>query len=82
MGSFVPQAIKIWRERDAESVSLGMYLVTVAGFALWAVYGVLLGSWPLVGSNIVCLTLAATVVALKLRFDRTRKSAGGGPPAH
>ena len=51
MASFLPQVIKIWREKDASQVSLNMYVVTVTGFTLWTVYGVLLKSWPLVGST-------------------------------
>lgn len=69
MASFVPQIIKIWRERDASSVSLRMYAVTVTGFTLWSIYGVLISSWPVVGSNIVCLVLSATILVLKWRFD-------------
>lgn len=69
MASFVPQIIKIWRERDASSVSLRMYAVTVTGFALWIAYGCLIGSWPVIGSNIVCLALSATILLLKWRFD-------------
>ncbi|MEO6340843.1 MAG: SemiSWEET transporter [Caulobacteraceae bacterium] len=68
MGSFLPQVIKIWRDRDASSVSLHMYVVTVTGFALWSLYGVLLGSLPLIGSNLVSLTLAAAILMLRLRF--------------
>lgn len=68
MTSFGPQIVKIWRERDASSVSLRMYIVTVAGFSLWVAYGVLIGSWPVAGSNIVCLALSATILALKWRF--------------
>ena len=68
MSSFVPQVVKIWRERDASSVSLRMYVVTVTGFSLWTAYGVMLKSWPLVGSNSVCLMLSAMILALKLRF--------------
>lgn len=68
MGSFVPQIIKIWRERDASSVSLRMYVVTVTGFILWTAYGVLIQSWPVTGANAVCLTFAAVVLALKWRF--------------
>ena len=68
MSSFVPQAVKIWRERNAGSVSLRMYVVTVAGFSLWAAYGLALGSWPLVGSNLVCLVLSAAILVLKLRY--------------
>jgi MtN3 and saliva related transmembrane protein len=70
MTSFAPQLLKIWRERDAASVSLRMYLVTVAGFSLWIAYGFLIGRWPLVASNAVCLAMAGAVLALKLRFDR------------
>jgi MtN3 and saliva related transmembrane protein len=72
MTSFGPQIVKIWRERDASSVSLRMYLVTVTGFALWVAYGVLIASWPVAISNVICLVMAATVLALKWRFSRRR----------
>jgi MtN3 and saliva related transmembrane protein len=70
MASFAPQLVKIWRERDARAVSLRMYVVTVAGFALWTAYGVMIGRWPLVAANSVCLAMAGAVLALKLRTDR------------
>ena len=70
MASFVPQVVKIWREKAAGSVSLRMYLVTAAGFALWTAYGVRLSSWPLVGSNLVCLALAGAILALRVRYGR------------
>jgi MtN3 and saliva related transmembrane protein len=69
MASFIPQIVKIWRDRDASSVSLRMYAVTVTGFTLWIVYGLSIGSWPVVGSNAVCLALSATILVLKWRFD-------------
>jgi MtN3 and saliva related transmembrane protein len=72
MASFVPQIIKIRRERDASSVSLRMYAVTVTGFTLWILYGLLIASWPVIGANAVCLALSATVLALKWRYDHTR----------
>ncbi|HTI67452.1 MAG TPA: SemiSWEET transporter [Caulobacteraceae bacterium] len=74
MSSFVPQVVKIWRERDAGGVSLRMYVVTVTGFGLWTAYGMMLGSWPLVGSNATCLGLSAAILALKVRFDREAAS--------
>lgn len=70
MTSFAPQIVKIWRERDASSVSFRMYVVTVTGFTLWTVYGVLVGSWPVIGANVVCLVLSAAILALKWRFSR------------
>lgn len=68
MTSFVPQIAKLRRERDASSVSLKMYAVTVTGFCLWTAYGAMVGSWPVTASNIVCLALSATVLALKWRY--------------
>ena len=70
MTSFAPQIIKIWRERDASSVSLRTYAITVTGFVLWVVYGVMPESWPLVASNTVCVLMSATVLAMKWRFYR------------
>ncbi|MDP1630891.1 MAG: SemiSWEET transporter [Caulobacter sp.] len=68
MTSFAPQILKIWRERDASSVSLRMFVLTVTGFSLWTAYGVMLGSWPVVASNAVCLAMSGGVLALKCRF--------------
>lgn len=70
MASFTPQIIKIWREKNAASVSLRMYVVTVTGFMLWIAYGVLIDSWPVAASNTVCLVLSAAILALKWRFSR------------
>ena len=69
MASFVPQIVKIWRERDAEQVSLRMCIVAVTGFVLWTAYGVLIRQWPVIGSNIVCLALSGTLLVLKWRFS-------------
>jgi MtN3 and saliva related transmembrane protein len=74
MSSFIPQAHKIFRERDASSVSVRMCVIMVAGFALWTLYGVLLKSWPLVGSNLVSLALASLILMLKLRYPGSKPS--------
>lgn len=70
MTSFAPQIVKIWRERDASEISLTMYLVTVTGFCLWSAYGVLIKSWPVTVSNLICLAMSAAVLALKWKFSR------------
>ena len=75
MTSFAPQLIKIWREQNAAEISLRMYIVTVVGFVLWTIYGVLTRSWPVVGSNFVCLVMAGSILGMKLIFDR-RNSRG------
>ena len=84
--SFAPQAWLVFRTRDVSGVSLGMYAAMVSGVALWLVYGVILGVWPLIIANAVTLALAGTILALKLRFGRGSaqhrgKHAGSIPPS-
>lgn len=72
--SFAPQAWKIIRTRDTAAISTGMYAVTVAAFSLWLVYGLLLGQWPLIVTNGVCLALSAFILAMKLLPRRKREA--------
>ena len=65
--ALVPQVLKIWREGDTEAISLRMYVMRVAGFALWLWYGFLIGSLPLIVFNILSLALGGTVLFLKAR---------------
>jgi MtN3 and saliva related transmembrane protein len=73
--SFVPQLVKLVREHAAEAVSMRMYLLTVSAFALWTAYGFLLGSVPLIASNLISLGLSAAILALKLRYSRLEQRA-------
>ncbi len=66
MVSFVPQAWRIVKSRDTSSISPVMYSFTVAGFALWTLYGIGLGQWPLIVTNSVCLLLASFIVMMTL----------------
>ena len=65
--AFIPQALKSWRTRDLSGVSLGMYSLFTLGVALWLLYGVMLGSWPIILANAITLLLAGTVLFLKWR---------------
>ncbi|MDH5823372.1 SemiSWEET transporter [Luteimonas sp. RD2P54] len=66
--AFVPQALKTIRSRDTRGLSLGMYVVFTIGIGFWFAYGVALGSWPMILANLVTFALAATILALKLRY--------------
>lgn len=65
--AFVPQAVLTWKQRRAEGVSLGMYVVFVLGVACWLAYGVLIGSAPIIVANTVTLLLAGFILSMKLR---------------
>ena len=65
--AFVPQMLQVWRSRSTGDISLGMYVVFIIGVGLWLVYGVALGSLPVILANSVTLLLAAFVLIMKLR---------------
>lgn len=65
--AFVPQAWLTWRTRRADGVSLGMYSIFTLGIVLWLIYGVLLGSWPMIAANSVTLLLSVFILSMKIR---------------
>ncbi len=72
--SFAPQAWKIIKSRDTASISTSMYAVTVTGFTLWLIYGVRLGSWPLIVTNAICLSLSAFILVMKVLPQREKEA--------
>lgn len=66
--SFVPQAWHTFKTRDVRGISLGMYSAFTLGVSGWLVYGLLLSAWPIVIANFITLSLAASILAMKLRY--------------
>ncbi len=65
---WLPQAIKILRERDTRAISLPTTIAFTSGIVLWLIYGVALADWPLIGSNSITLALMSVILGLKLRY--------------
>lgn len=42
MVSFLPQAWTVIKSRNTDGISLKMYIITVIGFVVWLLYGLLL----------------------------------------
>lgn len=68
IASFAPQVFKIWKARDAASVSLKTCALTVACFILWVVYGSMTRAWPIVVANSLALVMASFTLVMKWRF--------------
>ena len=66
--SFLPQVWHSFKTRDVSGISLGMYSVFTVGIALWLVYGLLIGAWPLILANGITLVFALAILVMKLRF--------------
>ena len=73
MVSFVPQAWTIIRSRNTEGISLRMYLITVAGFLAWLLYGALLMQWAIIVQNVICLGLSSFILTMKLLPQRKKE---------
>jgi MtN3 and saliva related transmembrane protein len=66
---WVPQAIKIIREKRTEGVSLITQCVFTFGVAMWAAYGFLVQRWPIIVANIVTFFFSAAILVLKIRYS-------------
>ncbi|WP_290870831.1 SemiSWEET family sugar transporter [Aquabacterium sp.] len=67
-GSFLPQAWLTFRTRDVSGISLSMYSAFTSGVALWLLYGLSIGSWPVTIANAITLTLAMSILGMKLVY--------------
>jgi len=66
--SFIPQALKIIKNKETGDLSLLMCLSLETGIFLWLVYGLLLGNIPIMLANGVTLIFTTLVLVLKLKF--------------
>ncbi len=67
--SFIPQFIKIIRDRSAKEISLIMYIVITSGIFLWLIYGLIIYSLPIIGANGISLILTLLIIAGKIKYD-------------
>jgi MtN3 and saliva related transmembrane protein len=66
--AFVPQVYKTWKLKSAESLSLTMYLVFLAGIILWLIYGISINSLAMIFANAITGFLALLLIFFKLRY--------------
>jgi MtN3 and saliva related transmembrane protein len=68
--SFLPQLLKVYKEKSAENISW-WYLVTFTfGVALWLLYGLMLSALPIIVANGVTLALLGCIITLKIKYQR------------
>ncbi len=66
--SFIPQFIKAWKTKSTRDISLGMFLIFTIGVLLWLLYGILRGDLPIITANVITLSLASGILAMKLKY--------------
>lgn len=66
--AYVPQALKVFRHRHTQSISLGMYVMITTGIGLWFIYGWMIESPSIMLANGITFVLASAILAMKIRL--------------
>lgn len=66
--SLLPQVIKSWKTKSTHDISVHQYLIYIFAVFLMIVYTYLLGSLPLLLTNVCALILALIILYLKLKY--------------
>jgi|TARA_B110000483_G_scaffold237783_1_gene313204 MtN3 and saliva related transmembrane protein len=65
--AFVPQVVKIWKNRSSEGISLSMYVCMLVGISIWLAYGILIDSIAVIVANILSGILQVVIIFLTLK---------------
>ena len=66
--SFVPQVMRAWKLKETRDLSLAMLVIFAAGIFLWTLYGIWIGSLPVIAANVMTFVLILILLWLKLRY--------------
>lgn len=64
---FIPQTVKTIRTKQANDVSLWMYIILAIGIILWLVYGLYNNDLPLILANSITFILLLPVLFIKIK---------------
>ena len=67
IAAYIPQTIKVLREKNTKSLSLGMYLMISSGIAMWLIYGIIIESPSLILANAITLVMSLFILIMKIR---------------
>jgi MtN3 and saliva related transmembrane protein len=65
--SYIPQTIKVLRDKNTKGLSLGMYVMITGGIAMWLVYGVMIASTSLIIANTITFVMASVILFMKIK---------------
>tara|TARA_B100001057_G_scaffold482595_1_gene558213 strand:+ start:16114 stop:16374 length:261 start_codon:yes stop_codon:yes gene_type:complete len=65
--AFIPQVYKIYKKKNADGISLTMYIILLSGVILWLIYGILIGSLSIILANSITAILQLSIILFKLK---------------
>ncbi len=66
--AFLPQVIQTWKTRSCKDLSYGMLVIFSGGILFWFLYGIGIGSMPVMLANGFTLVLVLIIVYLKIAY--------------
>jgi MtN3 and saliva related transmembrane protein len=64
-----PQIFKSFKTKKVEDLSLEMLLIVFVGSVLWLIYGILIGSKPVIFSDSLGTLSSGTLLYIKIRYN-------------
>lgn len=74
--AFIPQAIKVYRTKQADDISLGMILLMTVGVGFGIIYGILIKAIPVITVNVLIFVLALYILIMKIKSDKQSRFSG------
>src|SRR5258707_254212 len=66
--AYIPQALRIWKRRSSDDISILTYLLFLGGQIVYLVYGIRIHQWPLIIGMAANIAGSLTVIFSALRF--------------
>ena len=73
--AFPLQAVKTWKAKSAEDLSMGTLSMVCVSVFCWLIYGLLIEDLPIILANAVTLVLVRSVLALAVVYRRQAREA-------
>ncbi len=71
--AFLPQLVKILKNKSAKDISLVTFLVFTTGIFTWLLYGIFTTNLPIIFANSITLVTAILILILKIKYDSEGK---------
>ncbi len=72
--AFIPQAYKVYKTKQTGDLSLGLFVLLNFGIFMWFVYGILIGSYPVIVANGFTMFFAGYILYSKLKGTKDEKN--------
>ena len=66
--AYIPQALRIWKRRSSNDVSIVTYALFLGGQIIYLIYGIRIRQWPLIIGMAANIAGSLAVIGSALRF--------------